>query len=86
LNGTFEDAIRWSRKSLSLNARFGNTVRVLAASLVAVGRHEEAQTLSRYHTQILPRFRVSDYARRCPFKEPQASLYIERLGAAGIQA
>jgi adenylate cyclase len=86
LNGTFEDAIRWSRKSLSLNPRFGNTVRVLAASLVAVGRHEEAQTLSRYHTQILPRFRVSDYARRCPFKEPQASLYIERLGAAGIQA
>jgi len=36
------------------------------------------------HSEILPRFKLSDYARRCPFLEPQASLYVERLRAAGI--
>lgn len=84
LNGTFEDAIRWSRKALNLNPRFGNAARVLAASLVAVGRTEEAQRVAEHHRQILPRFRVSDYARRCPFEEPAASLYVNRLQEAGI--
>jgi adenylate cyclase len=84
LNGTFDDAIRWSKKSLTLSPRFGNAARVLAASLVAVGRLEEARQVSQHHKNILPGFRVSDYARRCPFKEPQGSLYVERLGAAGL--
>ena len=44
-----------------------------------MGRLDEAHHIAVHHTQILPRFRVSDYARRCPFKEPQASLYVHRL-------
>jgi adenylate cyclase len=85
LDGTFEDAIRWLRRSLNLNPRFGNVARVLAASLVAVGQVEEARRIAAHHSQILPGFRVSDYARRCPFKEPAASLYVERLREAGIR-
>jgi adenylate cyclase len=84
LDGNFEDAIRWSRKSLNLNPKFGNAARVLAASLVAAGRVEEAQQVADHHKQILPGFRVSEYARRCPFKEPAASLYVERLQKAGM--
>jgi adenylate cyclase len=84
LNGTFGDAIRWSRKSLNLNPRFGNAARVLAASLVAVGRAQEAQRVAEHHKKILPAFTVSDYARRCPFVEPAASLYVDRLREAGI--
>jgi adenylate cyclase len=57
---------------------------VLAASLVATGRGEEARHVAVQHMQQLPRFRVSEYARRCPFKEPQASIYVERLKAAGF--
>jgi adenylate cyclase len=85
LNGTFEEAIRWSRKSLNLNPRFGNAARVLAASLLAVGCKKEAAQVARHHREILPGFRVSDYARRCPFVEPQASLYVERLLGAGLR-
>lgn len=85
LNGTFDEAIRWSRKAVNLNPRFGNAARVLAASQVAVGRIAEARHVALHHKQILPSFRVSDYARRCPFKQPQASIYVERLKAAGIQ-
>ena len=84
LDGTFDDAVRWSRKALNLNPRFGNAARVLAASLVAVGRAEEAQRVAHHHKQILPGFRVSEYARRCPFQEPAASLYVGRLRQAGI--
>jgi adenylate cyclase len=86
LNGTFEDAVRWSQKAFNMNPRFGNAARVLAASLVAIGRIDEARRVSACHRQILPRFNVTDYARRCPFKEPQASLYVERLKAAGMPA
>jgi adenylate cyclase len=84
LNGTYDDAIRWSRKSLNLNPWFGNAARVLAASLVAVGQIEEAQRVAEHHRKILPAFTVSNYARRCPFVEPAASLYVDRLQEAGI--
>lgn len=84
LNGTYDDAIRWSRKTLHLNPRFGSAVRVLAASLVAANRSDEARQMSLYHKQILPRFTLSDYAPRCPFKEPQGSLYVKRLATAGM--
>ena len=84
-NGTLEDAVRWGRKSLTLNPRFGSTVRVLTASLMATNRHDEAKKLSAYHTQILPGFSLSEYARRCPFCEPHGTLYVERLATAGIR-
>jgi adenylate cyclase len=86
LNGSYEDAIRWTRKALSLNPRYGNAVRIAAASLVAVGRQEEALQMSSHHRQILPHFTVSQYEPRCPFKAAQASLYVERLKAAGLPA
>jgi adenylate cyclase len=84
LNGTFEEAIRWSRKAMEFNPRFGNAVRILAASLVAVGQEAGARQIAEHHKNILPRFTISDYARRCPFREPQASLYVDRLAAAGL--
>jgi adenylate cyclase len=84
LNGGYEDAIRWSRKALSLNPRYGNAARVAAASLIAVDRAVEARHLALHHRHILPRFTISEYAPRCPFKEPQAATYIDRLKAAGI--
>lgn len=86
LNGSFEDAIRWSRKALGLNPRFGNAMRIAAASLVALGRGHEAALMAAHHKKILPLFLVSDYAPRCPFVEPHGSRYIERLKAAGIPA
>lgn len=84
LAGSYEDAIRWSRRALSLNPRFGNAVRVLAASLVAADRVAEAQESALHHGTILPRFRLSEYAERCPFQEPEARAYVRRLATAGI--
>jgi adenylate cyclase len=84
LNGTFEVAIRWSRKSLSLNPRLGTAARILGASLVAVGREKAAKRVAEHHNRIAPGFRISEYARRCPFKGRAAALYVERLRQAGI--
>jgi adenylate cyclase len=84
LNGSCEEAVRWSRRALELNPNFGNAVRILAGSLQALGQSDAASRVAQHHRQILPRFRLSDYARRCPFTEPQASLYVARLRAAGI--
>lgn len=84
LGGTLEDAVRWSRKALHLNPRFGNAARVLAASLVATDRLAEAQEIGRHHKRHLPSFKLSEYSRRCPFKETQAKVYVESLRAAGI--
>ncbi|MET4455464.1 adenylate/guanylate cyclase domain-containing protein [Bradyrhizobium sp. RT3b] len=85
LNGGYEDAVRWSRKALSLNPRFGNAIRIGAASLTALGRDEEAMQMVTQHGRVLPQFRVSQYAARCPFREPQRSLYLQRLRSAGIR-
>lgn len=84
LNGAFDEAIRWSRRSLSLNPRFGNSIRILIGSLMAEERVNEAREIAHYHERILPQFTVSAYAQRCPFAEHQASEYIERLRASGI--
>jgi adenylate cyclase len=84
LNGSYEEAIRWSQKALRLNPRYGTAARIAAAGLVAAGRLDEARQMALHHTQILPRFTVSDYAPRCPFKAPQDELYVERLKQAGV--
>lgn len=84
LNASFAEAIHWSRKALHHSPRLGTAARILAASLVATDQLTEGQEIGSFHRVNVPTFRVSDYARRCPFKEPQASLYVERLKAAGI--
>jgi adenylate cyclase len=84
LNGTFEDAIRWSRRALELNPKFGNSARILAATYVALNRMDEAKAIAEFHGRSLPNFTVSEYSRRCPFKQPAASVYVERLLKAGI--
>jgi adenylate cyclase len=84
LNGTYEDAVRWSRKALRLNPRYGAAMRIVAASLIPLRRLDEARQVSLHHKRILPNFTVSEYAPRCPFKEQQGSLYVERLKTAGM--
>jgi adenylate cyclase len=84
LHGSYEDAIRWSRKSLNLNARYGMSARIAAAAAIALGREQQAKQMAEHHGRVLPNFRVSEYARRCAFPQPQAAIYTGRLTVAGI--
>ena len=61
LHGSYEDAIRWSRKALKLNGRFGMAARIAAAAAVALGREEQAKLMAEHHargTAALPGFRI----------------------------
>jgi hypothetical protein len=77
-------SVRRSGDRIRINPRYGTAARVAAASLTALGRSNEARQMALHHTQILPHFTVSEYAPRCPFKESQGTLYVERLKAAGM--
>jgi adenylate cyclase len=57
----------------------------MAASLVALGRIEEAREVARDLMRVQPRFRVAAYIPRCPIKDPaQVTVFVERLKFAGL--
>ena len=77
---SYEKAAEWERKALGQNSHFRAGLRVLAASLVALGRLEEAQAVARDLLQEQPSFRVSRYAPQCPWRDPAVrETFLSRL-------
>ncbi|MEL6412012.1 MAG: adenylate/guanylate cyclase domain-containing protein, partial [Pseudomonadota bacterium] len=85
LHGNYAEAVAWARRSLAENPRFGNAVRVLIASLSAIGRQQDVSGLVEHHSAIAPSFRLSIYNERCPFMPEAAEIYVDRLKRAGVQ-
>jgi adenylate cyclase len=84
-NQTYEEAVEWDRKALGQNANFRAGLRVLAASLVALGRMEEARDVALALMREQPSFRVSAYAPYCPWRDAEVrSMFLERLVKAGL--
>jgi adenylate cyclase len=85
-NGTYEDTVASGRTSAALNERFVANKRFLVGSIVALGRMEEARKVARDLLRVQPRFRVTRYIPRCPFKDPAVvstfHLSVERSGTA----
>ena len=84
VNGTFDEAVIWARKAASLNSRLCANLRTLAASLVSLGRVDEAGDVGSLLLRVQPRFRVSDYAERCPFEPTLREKFVEQLRQAGL--
>jgi adenylate cyclase len=84
LHGTYDEAIIWARKSMSLNPRLCANMRWLTCSLVALGRIEEARNVAQSLLTVQPRFRVSGYSEWCPLRDDLRAVLIERLRTAGI--
>jgi len=84
VNGTYDEAVIWGRKSMALNPRLCSNLRFLIGSFVALERLEEARYLARTLLQVQPRFRLSTYARWCPLMDDLRTAFLERLRAAGI--
>jgi adenylate cyclase len=71
VNGTYEEAARWARLSTGENPVHAATLKALAASLVALGRTEEARETAARLLQIEPDLRLGEYARnKLPFRDP----------------
>jgi len=84
VNGTYDEAVIWSRKSISMNPRLCATLRWLAGSLVAVGKVDEARHFGQVLLEVQPRFRLSTYALTCPLKDDLRNDFLNRLRVAGI--
>jgi tetratricopeptide (TPR) repeat protein len=84
-NGTYEDSVFWGRKSMAAAPRFTANMRPLIASLVALGRLDEAREVSAALIKQDPNFRVEQFCKRYPLRDAeQRALLGERLLAAGL--
>ena len=82
--GNYDEAVVWARKTASLNGRLSANLRILAAAYVAKGQSEEARSIARTILDIQPRFKLSAYRERCPFRIALRERFIEHLREAGL--
>lgn len=84
INGNYDEAVVWARKTASLNGRLSANLRIPAAAYVAKGQGEEARSITRMLLDIQPRFKLSAYRDRCPFRSSLRERFIEHLREAGL--
>ena len=84
--GTYEDAVRWIRRSAAENPLHGATLLVLAAALAAHGRPAEAQEVASRFLALRPSFSLDVYARRrIPVQDPALREgFLAHLRGAGL--
>jgi TolB-like protein/tetratricopeptide (TPR) repeat protein len=84
-NRTYEEAVRWGRRTLALSPRFTANMRPLIGSLVAVGQIDEARAVARRMLEVAPQFRVDAFIARYPISEPARKEKLRgELLAAGL--
>lgn len=85
VNTTYEEAIRWGRRTLAISPRFTANMRPLIASLVAVERIDEARAVARQMLAVAPQFRVDPFITRYPISDQARKEKLRReLLAAGL--
>jgi class 3 adenylate cyclase/TolB-like protein len=85
LNGDDEEAVRWGKKTLAGNPRYSANMRPLIASLMRLGRDEEARKVAQALLAVEPRFRVTAFVGRYPITDPAVrAAYGDLLLAAGL--
>jgi adenylate cyclase len=85
-NGNYAEAIRWGRMAARENPVYTTTYRILAASLAATDRLEEARDSAATVLNLEPDFRLGEYERtRQPFQSLQIKTrYLQQLKKAGL--
>ena len=84
INGNYDEAIAWGRKSAQHNRQLTSNLRVLAASLVAVGKVDEAREMARQLLSVEPTFGLRAFAARTPLHGATLDILVDRLRAAGL--
>ena len=84
VNGTYDEAIIWGRKSAGMNPRLCSNLRWLIGSHVALGQIEEARYYARTILDVSPGFRLSQYSKWSPLREDLREELVKRLQIAGI--
>ncbi len=84
INGNYDEAIAWGRKSAQHNPQLTSNLRVLTASLVAVGKVDEAREMARELLSVEPTFGLRAFAARTPLRGAILDILVDRLRAAGL--
>jgi len=84
VNGDYEQALEWARSALSRNELIRFNRRLLIVTLSALGRREEAAEAASHLLLIQPGFRISSYARICPFRGAALETWLGHLRSAGL--
>ena len=84
VNGNFEEAVVWGRRAVGRNGAVAFSLRLLIASLVALGKADAAAEAASHLLRVQPGFRLSSYRERCPFQGDVLTTWIARLRAAGL--
>jgi adenylate cyclase len=82
--GDYEKAVAGARRAVAHNRFIRFTLRLLIASLAALGRSEEAAQAAGHLMRVQPTFRLLPYEKRCPFQRPILDHWIARLRSAGL--
>jgi adenylate cyclase len=86
VNGDYDQALKWALSAVALNPSIRFTLRILAASFAAKENWPSAREAGTRLLALQPSFRLSSYARRCPFAEPALSRWLTHLRQAGLPA
>jgi adenylate cyclase len=84
--GRHADAALWAQRSIASNGLHSPSWRVLAASMVALGRLPEANAAAARVLQLEPAFRVNVMAARTPLRGAVRDRFVDHLKRAGLPA
>ena len=84
VNGNFEEAVVWARRAVGRNGAVAFSLRTLIASLIALGKTNDALAARDHLLRVQPGFRLDPYRKRCPFQAEALATWIDRLRAAGL--
>jgi adenylate cyclase len=84
INGAYEEAVIWAMRSTRRASSAVFNLRTLMASLVALGRLQDAAQVAQKLLRVQPNFTLSAYRARCPFVEAVLEPWMERLKVAGL--
>jgi hypothetical protein len=84
INGNYDEAAAWGWRVAKHNDRFTSNFRILAASLVAMGKFDDARQIAQRHMIIDPKFGLQAWADRTPIQAATRDFLRQRLKAAGF--
>jgi len=85
-SGAYEEAIKWGRMSASERPMYTANLRIMAASLAALDRLDEASEVARQLMRLEPGFTIARYeGGLLPFRdEPFRAAFVGQLSRAGL--
>jgi len=84
LSGNYDEALAFGLKARRENPRWSVNLRFVAATLVHLGRLDEAREKAREFLAIDRTFTLSAFRQWYPLREPELSRYVDALRQAGL--